>query len=489
MPQLVREAGVGAKPVAEVINSLYGAIESSERTTGRFYDLMAAQSTNGAAALDAADVREVFETVLPDSALRTAVDATGFQERERKLDAVRLLRSMVIAASTGYGGRQADVMRHYFEMGGERVVRGGFYGWFGPELEAVMERVRDQALGYVAQQPCDLPGWLGHVRDWIIVDSSTVKLDDRLKGEYPGAGDYAAVKVHKHFSVGVGTTLRYHLSPAREHDSPHLVVDESWAGLGLLADLGYASLRLLKSCEQHGVKYVLRLKESWKPKVDSISRGKITSTFAKGSDFDLLVEQDVLKLDGKSLDARVRVGRGKDEVACRLVAVSTPKGYCFYLTNLPGNIGPLQVADLYRVRWEIESDNKLDKSCMNLDKIGARTGPAVRALIHASLVGSILIGLLAHHHRRREKPPARAGAERTTAPIHPQSLARAVGHAAQSIAAAMELEGPEAIKRWQELTDYLEHLGKDPNWRRRPSVLDQLRGWKISPGRKKTGGR
>jgi hypothetical protein len=39
MLQLLREAGVGAKPVTEVINSLYGAIESSERTTGRFYDL------------------------------------------------------------------------------------------------------------------------------------------------------------------------------------------------------------------------------------------------------------------------------------------------------------------------------------------------------------------------------------------------------------------------------------------------------------------
>lgn len=476
-----RDGGMGSP----AINLIYVAIEKSEGATGLFFDLIAAQPISGAAALNAADVREVFETVLPEHALESAVDAAGFQRRERKLDAVRLLRAMVIAASTGHGGRQADVMRQYFEMGGEKVVRGGFYSWFGPELEAVMERVRDLALGYAAQQTRDLPGWLGCVQDWIIVDSSTVKLDDRLKHEYPGAGDYAAVKVHKHFSVGIGTTLHYHLSPAREHDSPHLVIDESWAGLGLLADLGYASLRLLMSCEKHGVKYVIRLKESWKPKVDHVSRGKVTSTFAKGSDLDLLVEQEVLKLDGTALDARVRVGRGGDEVACRLVAVSTPKGYCFYLTNLPGNIGPLQVADLYRVRWEIESDNKLDKSCLNLDKIGARTGSAVRALIHASLVGSIMIGLLAHHHRLRETRPPRIGAERTTPPIHPQSLARAVGHAAQSIATALELKGAEATKRWQELAEYMEHLGKDPNWRCRPSVLDQLRGWKISPGRKK----
>ena len=164
-----------------------------------------------------------------------------------------------------------------------------------------------------------------------------------------------------------------------------------------------------------------------------------------------------------------------------MVAVAGPKGYCFYLTNLPTTTGPRQVADLYRVRWEIESDNKLDKSCMNLSEIGARTGAGVRALVHASLVGSIIIGLLVHHHRRRETKPKKAGAERRSAPIHPQTLARAVGCAADSIARAMALSGSAATKRWKELTAYMIHLGRDPNWRTRPSILDQLRGWRISP--------
>jgi hypothetical protein len=435
--------------------------------------------------VNASDLREVFETVLPEEALRAAVESAGLQERERKLSAQRLLRAMVIAAATGYGGRQADVMRLYFELGAERVVRGGFYAWFGRPLEAVMENIRDRALTYAAAQPCDLPGWLGeHVRDWHIVDSSTVKLDARLKAEYPGAGDYAALKVHKRFSVGIGTAIDYHLSPAREHDAPHLRVDASWTGLGLLADLGYASLKLLRDCETHGVKYVIRLKENWKPRVQSITRGNLTRTFAPGSDLDLLLAEETLLLDGSVLDARVEVGEGSRRVACRLVGVPNPEGeYCFYLTNLPGVVGPRQIADLYRVRWEIESDNKLDKSCHALDKIGARTGPAVRALVHASMVSSMLVGLLAHHHRRREAPPAQANTERVTAPIHPQSLARAMGSAAQSLAGALDLTGAEADRRWRELAAHLTHLGKDPNWRNRPSILDQLRGWRITPGR------
>jgi len=74
----------------------------------------------------------------------------------------------------------------------------------------VLEAVRDRALTYAATQPLDLPGVLSaEVRDWHIYDSTTVRLDDALKDEYPGAGDYAALKIHKRFSVGLGTTIAY----------------------------------------------------------------------------------------------------------------------------------------------------------------------------------------------------------------------------------------------------------------------------------------
>ena len=65
--------------------------------------------------LRAADVREVFENVLPDEAIMQIVRSAGFQQRDRKLDAMAFVRAMVIAAATKYGGRQADVMRAYFE--------------------------------------------------------------------------------------------------------------------------------------------------------------------------------------------------------------------------------------------------------------------------------------------------------------------------------------------------------------------------------------
>ena len=112
------------------------------------------------------------------------------------------------------------------------------------------------AMNYAAGLSRDLPGIVGGVTDWRIVDSSTVGLHKRLKEIYPGTGDYAAIKVHKIMSVGSGTTISYHFSPAREHDARHLALDESWRGLGLLIDLGYASLKRLRECERYGVRVV-----------------------------------------------------------------------------------------------------------------------------------------------------------------------------------------------------------------------------------------
>src|SRR5690606_5682045 len=150
----------------------------------------------------------------------------------------------------------------------------------------------------------------------------TVRLEDALKKEYPGTGDYAALKVHKLFSVGIGTTIDFHLSPARDHDAKHFEVDEAFGGHGVLADLGYASLRLLRQCERHDVRFVIRLKENWKPKVLAVESGELSRELLDGAgeDLDALLTNEVLKLEGKDIDADVRVG-GPAGVTCRLVAV------------------------------------------------------------------------------------------------------------------------------------------------------------------------
>jgi hypothetical protein len=343
-----------------------------------------------------------------------------------------------------------------------------------------MAALAERAQAHAKAQQVDLAGPLGGVTDWYIVDATTVKVRDALREEFPGTGGYAALKVHKVLSVGCGAPVQYHFSPAREQDSPPLQIDESWRGYGLLADLAYASLDRLRACNTHGVRYVIRLQENWKPKVDSIARGQVTQAFFPGTDFDALLENDTLILDGHTIDADVHVGTGNKRVPVRLVGVHTPKGYGFFLTTLPPQIGPRQVAALSRVRWEVELSIRLDQSVNRLDAIDAEQPCTLKTRLYASLIASTIAALLAHTHNRQTRPQ-QPGVPRTEAPLHPRRLALQLGVSCQSLAQAFELQGAEATQRWNKIAELLTRRGKDPNWRRRPSVLDQLRGWKRQP--------
>jgi hypothetical protein len=150
------------------------------------------------------------------------------------------------------------------------------------------------------------------------------------------------------------------------------------------------------------------------------------------------------------------------------------------LTNLPPRLGPRQVADLYRIRWEVELSIKVDKSVHRLDQIDAERPCSVKTLLHASLIASMIAALLAHRHNLQTQPP-QIGAPRTEAPLHPRRLALQLAVSCQSIAQAFDLRGVAAKRRWQQLADLLTRSGRDPNWRRRPSILDQLRGWNRQP--------
>jgi hypothetical protein len=228
----------------------------------------------------------------------------------------------------------------------------------------------------------------------------------------------------------------------------------------------------------------MRLKEHWQPQVDDMAQGQVTQACCPGTDFATLVEADTRVLDGRAIDADGHVGGDKHPLPLRLVGVQTPTGSGCFLTNLPARIGPRQVADLYRVRWEVELRIRLDQSGHRLDAIDAERPCSLKTLLPASRIASTIAALLAHTHHVHTRPQ-QAGTPRTEAPLHPRRLALQLAVSCQSIAQAFELEGTEAQHRWHKIAEWLTHAGRDPNWRRRPSMLDQLRGWKRQPiGRK-----
>jgi hypothetical protein len=98
----------------------------------------------------------------------------------------------------------------------------------------------------------------------------------------------------KVLSVGCGAPVRYHFSPAREHDSAYLQIDESWRDCGLLADLVYPSLARLRACNDYHLRSVICLKDNWKPKVAPIACGQVTQAFSPGTELDAPLKDYIL---------------------------------------------------------------------------------------------------------------------------------------------------------------------------------------------------
>lgn len=428
------------------------------------------------------ELREHLREVLDADAIGALIAKYGIQERERKLDVFEFVVALIMAGGTHEGGRQYDVLRTYVDNGAPRVVRGTFYAWFTEPLLELLTELLQRAIAIGQRQPKLLPGILGGVTDWRVFDSTTVRLDDRLVDTFPGAGKYAALKIHKEWSVGTGNLLSYEITPARNHDSPHLIIDERRRGTGLLIDLGYASLERLVECDMYDVQYVLRLKENWKPRVDRLVRGAVFRDEVEGADFDTLLDDELVVLDGQAIDADVTVGRGRMKVRCRLVGIPTPKGYCFFLTNVPRKThGPHQIGDLYRIRWEIEIDNKVDKAGARLDEITARRPVSARILVLATLLNTTIARTIVQSEKlavlAAKKTPSEAASR---PPLHAILLMRALASAHGTITRLLQADTPE-LPEWRKLMSRLRDFGSDPNWRRRPSVLDRIQGLTAPP--------
>lgn len=423
------------------------------------------------------ELRELLRTTLDPTMLGELAETYGVQQRERKLNVTELLIALILTGGTHEGGRQYDVLRAYLKNTSTKVQRSAFYAWFTDPLERVLTVLLARALDAGQRQPRLLPGILAGVSDWRIVDATTVRLRDELVDTYPGAGDYAALKVHKEWSVGTGNLCTYKITPARDHDSPHVTVDEARRGSGLIADLAYVSLARLRDCDAHDVRYVVRLKDDWKPTVDRLVRGTGFPKMAKGEDFDALLEDDVIIRDGNPIDADVTLGRGALKVKSRLVGLATPKGYCFFLTNLPrGTHGPTDVGDIYRVRWEIEIDNKVDKAGARLDEIESRKPVSARILILASLLNAAIAKTIIQSESlaivaAKKKPTDPAG----RGPLHPISLLRWMVSSHSTIVRLLLSDQDETFE-WRRLMSLFRNYAADTSWRRRPSVLDIIRG-------------
>jgi len=424
-------------------------------------------------------VQELFESILPFELIEERAAVLGVQKRKRLFDPGRMVLALVLNGGSAESGRLAAAMREYVDRGGTEVVRGAFYKWFDKEMLALMEDLAARAKAYVKAMPSSLPGVLAGPSDWRAVDSSTIKLPHALAEVFPGTGEYAALKVHAEVSLGVENVVDWHITPARRHDSPELLIDESRADTGLLVDLGYVSHDFVRRCHQHDVRFVIRLKSGWKTFLDRSVLPCTAETW--------LLPDELLELMGDSalpdslevpLDVDVRLGDERDGVKARLVNIQTPDGWRAYLTNVSRQTHDAQaISFLYSLRWGVELHFKLAKSGCELDEIYAQRSVSAQILVQAAMIASLLACALAHAEHvdqgcvgtKTRRPTAKRP------PVHAMTIWKATRTSADHITRLLT-DDPMGTKSWERLASFLQWAGKDPNWRSRPSPIDDAKG-------------
>lgn len=425
----------------------------------------------------ASKVEELFRAVLPFDLIQEQSRSMGVQARQQAFDPPPFVLSLVLYGGTAEAGRIATSMREHCIRVGESGARSDGHRCFDEELLALLTVLIARAKAHLEEVPRSLPGVLAGRTDWRAIDRTKVKLCATLADTFPGTGKNASIRVHTEVSLGIENVVDWHITPAKRNDRPELVVDERRAGTGLLVDVGYVSHDFIRRCHEHDVQFVVRLKRGWK------------AVLGDDAYVEHIVDEDVpaavLREAGEALpdeldaplDVDLRLGNTPESPGARLVNVKTPSGWHAYLTNVPRSSHDASALSfLYSLRSGVELQNKLAKSGCELDEIDAEDPVSVQILVHASMLAALIANALAHAEhvdqgyidQRVVRPTGKRP------PVHATNIWKAVPLATSRISDL--LSQPPAAQGWQRLAKYVAWAGKDPNWRKRPSSIDDAKG-------------
>jgi putative transposase len=344
--------------------------------------------------------RSAVEMLDPDVIAAQAEDMR-LVERQRVHHAGLLIDALILSAlqrSTDTQGRWLDAQRTYESIGGARSGKTSFRNNVR-KLVPLMNRMLRRRLKKLAERTPDteLRGRLMHFADVLVPDGCAFKLAAALSGVYAGTGTDAELKLHAVHSVRAGGAVSVEPSAGSTHDSDGFWPERWEKGALYLWDLGFESKERFIDATLAEAHVLQRLKSSsnpvvlasygptghGRPVVDDLGQAlRIEEACASG----VLHAQHVL-----DLDVCIRDANGRSIVA-RVVCVPYGGEDRYYLTTLPRALfTPHDIAELYRVRWEVERMFRGWRGALRLDEVIRLSHPkSIIAAVTASLLAATL---------------------------------------------------------------------------------------------------
>jgi hypothetical protein len=326
--------------------------------------------------------------------------------RLRDVTPQRLVCSLVEALGGLRVETVADILRTFNAQTGLNTQYKAFYNRLAqPEFPRFMRQVfRDilQNLSANVLRPA-VGGQLAYFDDLVVQDGSSFAVHDALARTFGGRFTTlcpAAVEIHTFMSVFHDQVIEAEVAPDKDPERKFLPPARSLTRKLLLADRGYQSLDYWEDVGEAGGFFLMRGKGNLNPWL-RVVRGP----GGRRSRFEGRYLQDVLRyFPRRRLELDVEWDRpGGKVLRLRMILIwlRHKQEYTVLVTNVPRRVlTARQVAEVYRLRWQIELVFKEWKSYANLHAFTSAKAPLVKGLIWASLCAAALKRTLAHASQR-----------------------------------------------------------------------------------------
>jgi len=345
-----------------------------------------------------------LKTLLPDESLNLLGRTVAFIRRLREIHASVFVWAVVLSR---FGdGRPAfeQARQWYRRLGGVEVwarpfqmrfKSGAAVRLFERAFESTVRRWRAPTR---SRHPLAL-----RFPDIAVIDSSLLQLADQLRPVFKGTiSAKSSLKALLTISVFGLLPLHAKVVAGNQHDMvlfPEL--DIFHRGTLLLFDKGFVAYERLAQIASASLHFLCPMRLNGNATIVAIRRAPKHVHAALRRSPNGVRLRDVLpakKRIGKAWDVDVRLtsgnakGRRPIQTDCRLVIVPGPKqAQRPYLTNLaPAAWAPSALAELYRLRWQVELVFKELKQHLNLACLVSKDRHAVQVFAWASLIALAL---------------------------------------------------------------------------------------------------
>lgn len=360
----------------------------------------------------------LLHSLINPEEVRTWARKLGFLRRKRKIDVVAFLGSVVLWRCGREGQSIAGMRRDMVLRSGTTVVRSAFFTRLSEPFERLVSWALDHVQQIAASRSPAFRGVLEGFRDVVVVDATVIKVQDRLAWLWKGTrhSRKAAVKVHTWIRATTGELLRNRITAEVFPEARAFGMAHALKGILFLFDMGFPSAGLWFRIHRLGGFFLTRLPKSHHPTIVGVNRthrGRARKLVgAKLQDVVRGLRRGVLDVN---CAFNVHIRRyGKDKGCMRrhvfrVIGIynQAARAHHLYVTNLSlARLDAVDAEHVYRLRWEVETFYKVNKSGLGLNEISSGKPHIVRTMLKAALLrGSIC--MQAKRHAERYLPSRR----------------------------------------------------------------------------------